>query len=380
MWEEESLRNFGYFIQRLLEKKDLSREESYSLFCEVLGNRQPELHQGAFLAALSSKGEIPEEIAGAWQAIYEWDTVKVPRSPDPPVVENSGTGMDPLKTFNVSTGAAIVASAAGVRIARHAARALTSRCGAVDVIEALGVNVEAEVTQVLDSVTNVGIGVFNGMSSKVHPNALFRILSQIRFGSTLNIAASLASPCLPSHGLRGVWAEPVMKKALDVMKEIGYERAMVVHGFDRGLGKGMDEISITGPTKVLEWRVGREPEYYTLCPEDLGLSPGRFDDIAAKDLVDEEAVRLLQILAGKGNKACTEMVCLNAGAILYLVEKATNLRNGFEKSMDVIEDGRAVEKLCRWVQTQAHGDRRGVERLRVVAERAGLKEVVDRYL
>jgi anthranilate phosphoribosyltransferase len=227
---ESSLREFGRNIQQLIEKQHLSRETCHAMFRQLMENRQPDLQQGAFLAALAAKGETVEEIAGAWEAIMALDTTKIDIDGAAPLVENSGTGMDSLKTFNVSTAAAVVAASGGVRMARHGARALTSKCGTVDLLDELGIDVACSVEHVGRSIDQAGIGIFNGMSPRVHPNALFRILSQIRFGSTLNIAASLASPCRPTHGLRGVYAEQVIGKVVDIMQAIGYRRAMVVHG------------------------------------------------------------------------------------------------------------------------------------------------------
>ena len=230
MLDEQNLRAFGRTIGRLSQGESLSREEAKEAFRQVLANEQPELHQGAFLAALAAKGETPEEIAGSWEAIYELDTVKATPSTPAPLVENSGTGMDALKTFNISTAAAIVAAAGGVRMAKHGARAITSACGAVDIAEALGVDVECPPDVVVRSIEDAQIGLFNGMSQQVHPHALPRILSQIRFGSTLNIAASLANPASPRFALRGVYSSDMVAPTAEVMREIGYEHALVVHG------------------------------------------------------------------------------------------------------------------------------------------------------
>ena len=230
--DDTALRAFGADIQRLIDGHDLSRERTYELFREVLLGEQPDLQQGALLAALVAKGETPEEIAGAWQAIVEFDTVPAAVNAAGPLVENSGTGMDALKTFNVSSAAAVIAAAGGARMARHGARALTSRCGAVDILEAVGVDVDCDGASVERSIREAGIGIFNGMSPAVHPGGLGRILSQIRFGSTLNIAASLANPVRPTHGVRGVYASGLVGPVGEVMLEIGYERAMVVHGYD----------------------------------------------------------------------------------------------------------------------------------------------------
>lgn len=179
-------KQFGNVIAKLINKENLSREEAKTAFSQILSNRQTDMQQGAFLAALTAKGATPEEIAGGWEAIYHLDTVKVELVTDQPLVDNCGTGMDTFKTFNISTAASIIAAAGGIRMAKHGSRALTSFCGTIDIIEELGVDVECDVDIVKQSIENAGIGIFNGMSSKVHPMALGRILSQISFGTVLN--------------------------------------------------------------------------------------------------------------------------------------------------------------------------------------------------
>lgn len=343
--------NFGTKIQRLIDRKNLSREETYEMFKEVFLNEQPDLQQGAFLAALVAKGETVEEIAGAWAAIDEIDTVHVNPDIQGGVFENSGTGMDALKTFNVSSAAAIVAAAGGVIMARHGARAITSRCGTVDILETVGIDVECDVSVVGKSIEEAGIGIFNGMSAKVHPGALGRILSQIRFGSTLNIAASLANPCRPTLGLRGVYAEKLLPVAAEVMQSIGYSKGMVVHGKDSVSGFGMDEISMAGETKVFEFN-GKSQQEYTICPEDLGLKRKPFEEIASLGEPSIEAVRFLQVLSGKAHETCIDFTCLNAGAILYTAGKCDSLKKGVELSREIIESNRAVEKLRQWATVQ----------------------------
>lgn len=375
-WTDESLKEFGWNIQKLIDKKDLTRHESYRMFCEVLNDRQPDLQQGAFLAALGAKGETPREIAGAWEAIFELDTRKVEGEFKAPLVENSGTGMDHLKTFNVSTAASIIAAAGGAVMARHGSRALTSKCGTVDLLEAVGVNVDCEVEQAADSIRKTGIGIFNGMSSKVHPQALGRILSQIRFGSILNIAASLASPCKPTHALRGVYSEPVIAKVAEVMKEIGYRKAMVVHGYDGDREFGMDELSTIGESVVKEFtHDGRENDF-VFAPEDVGLSRRKFEDIAAGDDVRGEAVRFMKVIAGRAHHACIDFACLNAGAIFYLTGEVDSIKAGIEKSRSIVQSGAALKKLAEWTTVQGDSEKHGVLRLLAVSEAAGLKSEV----
>jgi anthranilate phosphoribosyltransferase len=376
-----ALRAFGADIQRLIDGLDLPRQRTYELFRQVLLDEQPDLQQGALLAALVAKGETPEEIAGAWEAIVEFDTVStalgsiVPGPASGPLVENSGTGMDALKTFNISSAAAIIAAARGARIARHGARALTSSCGAVDILEAVGVDVDCDVATVERSIDVAGIGVFNGMSPAVHPGGLGRILSRIRFGSTLNIAASLANPARPTHAVRGVYADGMLGPVGDVMMEIGYEHALVVHGYDGRRESGMDEISVLGPTVVGELRAGGTRDSYTVEPEDFGLRRAAYREIAPLGDLHAESVRFIQVLGGRGHEACGDAACLNAAAVLYVAGQAADLSEGLALAREAVESGAALTKLDDWVAAQAGGAGQreaGEARLAGLREEAGL--------
>lgn len=356
-------KTFGYYVQQLIDKKDLDPDTSYNLFKEILLNNQSDLQQGAFLAALVSKGETVEELYGAWKAIYELDTVKVERALPDPLFENSGTGMDGLFTFNVSTASAVVAASLGVVMARHGARALTSKCGTVDILESVGINVEADVDLVAKSIAETGIGIFNGMSSKVHPGALARILSQVRFGSTLNISASLASPVRPKLALRGVYNEDLQKRIPHLMRQIGYERAMVVYGLVDGTNRGMDEISPCGITKVVEFHLDHFL-HYELTPEELGIQRHDLSEILFQGDLEEERRKFLLVLAGKGPRACIEFTAINAGAILYISGKANSHRKGTEMSLEAIYSGKAVQKLLDWASVQTDPNQKGLEQLK----------------
>ena len=264
-------KNFGAVIAKLINKENISRQEAKEMFSEILRNEQSEMQQGAFLAALTAKGETAEEIAGSWEAIYELDTVKVKPNVSEPLVDNCGTGMDTLKTFNISSAASVIAAAAGIKMAKHGSRAITSFCGAVDIAETLGVDVECSSEIVKKSIERAGIGIFNGMSPEVHPCALGRILSQICFGTTLNIAASLANPALPTYGVRGVYAKEMVEPVAEVMREIGYKRAIIVHGLAEDGMTSMDEASTLGETIIAEVQENGEIKKYSFFPEDLGI-------------------------------------------------------------------------------------------------------------
>ena len=387
-FDETALRDFGAAVQHLIDGHDLGRERTYDLFRQTLLAEQPDLHQGALLAALAGKGETPEEIAGAWQAIVDFDTVPAAvasvvagsgasggSAGRGPLVENSGTGMDALKTFNVSSAAAIIAAAVGARMARHGARALTSRCGAVDILEAVGVDVECDMAVVERSIATAGIGIFNGMSAAIHPGGLGRILSQIRFGSTLNIAASLANPMRPTRGVRGVYADGLLGPVGDVMLEIGYEHALVVHGYDDRREAGMDEFSVLGASVVSELRADGRRDAFTVEPEDFGIRRAAHAEIAPLPDLQSEAVRFVQVLGGRGHEACGDAACLNAAAVLYVAGEATDLYDGLAQAREAVASGAALRKLEEWVAAQAGGvDQRhaGETRLTSLLAEAGM--------
>jgi anthranilate phosphoribosyltransferase len=248
-------RELGRFIGRVIAGEDLSREESYHAFCLLLGDEVAPMQQGGFLAALTAKGETVAELAGGWQAICDLATRQVDLG-ELALIDNCGTGMDSFKTFNISTAAALVGAAGGLRVARHGARAITSTLGTVDLVERLGVDVDCPVEVVAASIREAGIGLFNGMRPEVHPGALGRILGQLSFGSPLNIVASLAHPARPQTALRGVYSRDMVRPIAEVMAAIGYQRALVVHGGIDGSPLGMDEASVCGVTSCIPmiWR------------------------------------------------------------------------------------------------------------------------------
>jgi anthranilate phosphoribosyltransferase len=362
MTDEKKLKSFGAQITRLLKRENLTRDESEECWRQIIANEQPDLQQGAFMAAMAMKGETDEEIAGGFEAIYEHDTNKVNLTHLSPLLDNCGTGMDALKTFNISTAASIIAAANGVNLAKHGARAITSRSGTVDVLEQIGVDVECDVETVKKSVEKTGIGIFNGMSAKVHPRALFRILSQIRFGSTLNIAGSLANPARPGRAVRGVYSSDMVAKTASTMRAIGFERAMVFFGRNGDPNTGIDELSTLGISEVSELQSNGTIDFYEVAPEDFGIKRASFGEIAAADDTRGAAMLLIDALSGRGGRARIDIACLNAAPILYIADKASSLKAGFEIAMETIEPGRALEKARDWVLNQNQKPDEGLER------------------
>lgn len=362
--------DFGSKLNRLIAGESLTRDEARDMFSLVLNNEQPDAHQGAFLAAITAKGPTPDEIAGSWEAIYELDTSKVSPEVSGDLFENCGTGMDAVDTFNISTAASIVAAAGGVPMAKHGARAITSRCGTVDILEVLGVEVEAEPSIVKKSIERAGIGIFNGMSPKVHPVGLGRILSKIRFGTILNIAGSLANPAMPRSGLRGVYSKDLVVPIAEAMKMIGYSRAMVVHGLTADGQRGMDEVSPSGKTFVAEIKEDGSIDTFELSPRDFGAEPVDESLLLPREDRIEEAVELLRVLSGMERGPRETAVCINSAPILMMAGKAEDLSEGFSISKEIIRSGLALKTLGEWVSAQNSDPLAGAERLELLLARA----------
>jgi anthranilate phosphoribosyltransferase len=367
---EEQLRQFGSGVNDLISGKSLTRAQAKDLFRQVLLNEQPDLQQGAFLAAITAKGATPQEIAGSWEAIYEIDTIKVTPNVSSPLVDNCGTGMDTLKTFNISTAASIIAAADGIVMAKHGARGITSKCGTVDMVEALGVDVECDVSVVKRSIEEAGIGIFNGMSPKVHPTALGRILSQIRFGTILNIAGSLANPALPKYAVRGVYSKDMLEPTLLTMKEIGYRQALVFHGSNTSGTRGMDEMSTLGPTTVMELGKDGAIATYQIVPGELGIKVARDADIVTSGNKEVEVLRMLRLLKGEEAGARQDIVCLNAAPILCMMGRAATLKDGVERARSIIQSGAAIRKLQDWTRSQNTDPSLGVAKFNELMGRA----------
>lgn len=364
----EKNREFGRTIGKLINKQHLDQEEAYAAFSLVLNNEVSEMQQGAFLAALTAKGETAAEVAGGWKAVYELDTNKVDFG-DLPIVDNCGTGMDSFKTFNISTAASVAAAAGGLAVARHGARAITSSCGTVDMAERLGVDVECPVDVVATSVRTAGLGLFNGMSPAVHPMALGRILSQIAFGSPLNIAASLAHPAMPRVALRGVYDRSLLMPVAEVMRHIGYTDALVVHGTIAGSSLGMDEASVCGTTYGV-WLKDGSITSHEWQPADCGLQPHDPAGLRADSDPENAAVRMYRLLAGRDSAARTDAVVLNSALLFLVSNTVNNLNDGVALARETIQSGAALATLENWVRNQNRNPEQGLARLNYLQREA----------
>ena len=350
--KEARWRDFGTIVVKLIHGQDITREEAKECWRQICEEEQSDLQQGGFIAALKAKGETPEEVAGTFEALYEYDTTKVTVDTPEPLIDNCGTGADILKTINISTGAAIIGACLGLYVVRHAARAISSNCGAVDVVEAFGVNVEKAPDLPKKSIENAGICIWNAFLPTVHPKTLARVLSQIRFGSAINLVGPLLNPTMPEFKVMGVPNTEMIDIEARTLKELGFKRAFVMHGLDETSGKGMDEVSTLGPTNVAELAEDGSIENYTITPEEFGIRRATFEDVASSRDVQADAQALLAVLAGKDTGPRADIVCLNAAPLFYIMGKAKNLKEGFDMARQAIADGKPLGKLRDWVTWQ----------------------------
>lgn len=340
-------------MAKLTRGENLTRAEARECWRQICEEEQSDLQQGGFIGALKAKGETPEEVAGTFEALYEYDTVKVQVDTPQPLIDNCGTGADTLKTFNISTGAAIVGAACGLYVVRHAARAISSNSGAIDVVEALGVNVEQAPDLPKQSIEKAGICAWNAFLPSVHPKTLARVLSQIRFGSAINLVGPLLNPTMPTYKVMGVPTPEMIDIEIRTLREIGFKRAFVMHGLADGIpGKGMDEVSTLGPTHVAELAEDGTISTRILDASELGIARAKYEDIASTRDVREAALKLLRVLTGKDCGACRDIVCLNAAPLLYVSGRVANLAEGLDLARTAIDNGSALAKLRDWVTWQ----------------------------
>jgi anthranilate phosphoribosyltransferase len=349
---EERLRAFGEIVGRLIRKEDISRAEARECWRQICAGEQPEMQQGAFIAALAAKPETLEEVAGTFDALYEYDTIKVEIDTPEPFIDNAGTGGDTLKTFNVSTAAAIVAAACGLYVVRHCSRATSSNCGAIDVLQALGINVESGPELPKQSIERVGICAWNAFLPWLHPRFLGRMPARIRFVTTINFVGPLLSPTMPSYKVMGVKSPESVDFESRLLGELGFKRAFVMHGLNAAGEGGMDEFSTLGPSHVAELRPDGSIDKSVITPEELGLRVARYEDIASSRDVHREALTLLRVIAGKDAGAREDIVCLNAAPLLYVRDRVKDLNNGIAMARAAIRDGRALQKLRDWAMWQ----------------------------
>ncbi len=329
-------------IVKIVNKEDLSYEEAYAVMNEIMSGETSPTQNAAFLAALSTKSaraETTEEIAGCAAAMREHAT-RVETDMD--LFEIVGTGGDNAHSFNISTTSAIVAAAGGMKVAKHGNRAASSLCGTADCLEALGVNINQSPEKCVELLKEVGICFF--FAQKYHSSMKYvgAIRKELGFRTVFNILGPLTNPGTPSMQLLGVYDEYLVEPLAQVLINLGVRRGMVVYGQDK-----LDEISMSAPTKICEINDGWY-KTYTIAPEDFGFERCTKEDLKG-GTPQENAQITLSILRGeKGHK--TNAVLMNAGAALYIGQKADSLADGIRLAQEIIDSGKAMETLEKFIQ------------------------------
>jgi len=325
-------------IRSVVEGRNLSESQMVETFEVVMEGRATSAQIGAFLVALRMKGETEEEIAGAAR-VMRAKAAKVETSED--VIDTCGTGGDSSGTFNISTAAALVVAGAGLRVAKHGNRAASSMCGSADVLEALGVKVDAEPVVVARCVREAGIGFM--FAPRMHAAMKHAIgpRKEIGIRTVFNVLGPLTNPAGAKKQLMGVFSLNLTQTLARVLGRLGSERAMIVHGSD-----GLDEITLTGPTHVSELRDGHVRNY-DIDPRSLGLTLCRAEDMAGGNS-KRNAEIILEVLNGAAGPR-RDVVIINAAAALMVGGKARDLQEGIEMARSAIDKGAARKALDKLV-------------------------------
>ncbi|MGN0961988.1 MAG: anthranilate phosphoribosyltransferase [Clostridia bacterium] len=324
-------------IIKIVDKQDLTYEEAYTVMNEIMSGETSPTQNAAFLAALSTKStksETIEEITGCAAAMRA-HALKLEHNMD--LMEIVGTGGDDAHSFNISTTAAIVTAAGGVKVSKHGNRAASSQCGTADCLEALGVNINLEPEKCLKMLEDIGICFF--FAQKYHTSMKYvgAIRKELGFRTVFNILGPLTNPASPGRQLLGVYSESLTEPLAQVLMNLGVKRGMVVYGRDK-----LDEISLSAPTTVCEF-AGGTYKTYEITPEQFGLERCEKSDLIG-GTPEENAAITVSILRGeKGPKRDT--VLLNAGAALYIGEKAETFGKAVSLAAEIIDSGRALKKL-----------------------------------
>lgn len=330
-------------LEKLLNNVSLTEGEMAQVMDEVMSGKTSTTLIASLLTALRIKGETVDELTGAAKIMRsKVNPISVLAPSDSFLLDTCGTGGDGKSTFNISTVAAFVISGAGVKVAKHGNRSVTSKCGSADLMEALGVNIEIPVKKVEESINTVNIGflyapLFHGAMKHVAP-----VRKELGFRTIFNILGPLTNPADAPAQLLGVFAEHLTEICAQVLKNLGSRHALVVHGSD-----SLDEITITGETKISEL-ANNEIKTYRLNPRNLGLDLGKLSDLRGESVEHNRRITL-EILDGKKGIQ-RDVVLINSAAGLIAAGKASDFSEGIEQASKSIDSGSARVKLEQLIQ------------------------------
>ena len=329
-------------IVKIVDKQDLTYDEAYTVMNEIMSGETTPTQNAAFLAALSTKStraETTAEIAGCAAAMRD-HAVRVESDYD--LFEIVGTGGDNAGSFNISTTSALVAAAGGMKVAKHGNRAASSKCGTADCLEALGVNIDQSPDKCRELLDKVGICFF--FAQKYHTSMKYvgAIRKELGFRTVFNILGPLTNPGSPKMQLLGVYDEYLVEPLAQVLIDLGVRRGMVVYGKDK-----LDEISMSAPTKVCEFKDGWFRSY-TISPEDFGLTRCEKKDLVGGTPAENAAIT--RAILGGERGAKRDAVLMNAGASLCIGGKADNMADGIKLAGEIIDSGKALETLENFIK------------------------------
>lgn len=326
-------------IIKLTNKENLSYEEAKAVMNEIMSGEASDVQKSAYLTALTMKGETIDEITGSAE---EMRNHAVQLSHEGDVLEIVGTGGDKSDSFNISTTSSLVIASAGVPVAKHGNRAASSKSGAADVLESLGVNITISPQKSAELLQNIGICFLFAQSYHTAMKYVGPIRKELGIRTIFNILGPLANPASANLQVMGVYDESLVKPLAKVLSNLGVKRALVVYGQDR-----LDEISASAETSVCEVKDGTFKSY-TISPEQFGLTRCKKEELTG-GTPDENAAITKAVLAGEQGARRTAVV-LNAGAGLYVAGKADSIEAGVRLAEELIDSGKAEKKLEEFVK------------------------------
>lgn len=325
--------SFPHLLCKLLEKKDLTEDDARFALNEIMQGKISSVQTSAFLTALKMKGETVEEITAFAKTMRRNAITFNPRVTS--LVDTAGTGGDASDTFNISTCSAFVAAGAGVNVAKHGNKAVSSKSGSADVLEQLGVNIGMDVKTAEMQLKIIGITFL--FAPCFHPamKSVASLRKELGFKTIFNILGPLINPANAKRQLIGVDNNSLLKKMAEALRHLGVEKALVVNS-------DLDEISISNETEVYEI-YGNKIENYVVAPEDFGFKRGNLKNILVAD--KRESAKLILDVLRRNAGAARDVVVLNAGAAVYVSGVAGSIKKGISLAEESIDSGKALEKL-----------------------------------
>lgn len=338
---DEQMMSMPQALARLTSGGDLTLEEAKAVMSLIMRGEATPSQIAGVVVALRMKGETVDEITGFAEAMRSFsDRV---RTENEDLLDTCGTGGSGIHKFNISTSSAIIAAAAGARVAKHGNRAMSGKAGSADVLEALGVNISLTAEQAADCLARTGICFM--FAQLYHPALKHAAVPRRELGvrTIFNMLGPLANPANADRQLMGLYDRTKTETVAKVLGRLGLKRAMVVGSHD-----GLDEISISAPTRISELKDG-EVTTYDITPEQLGLKTVPLGEVQGGDAAENAAI-IRRVLGGE-RSAYREVVLANAGACLYVAGRAETLASGVELAARTIDSGAALDKLKQWIAT-----------------------------